>query len=119
MTPMLSQNLETAVGPAMTLLLVSLEGIGEEPVSVAPVGVVDLPPMFEHQQAEVAVLDDGVARPAADREERGAARQTHSAMHDDGIRLVALDHADVEEAGVLSIHGMMHDGAIAVAMILR
>ena len=34
-------------------------------------------------------------------------------------RLISLDHSDVEEARVLSVHGMMHDGAIAVAMILR
>src|SRR4029077_16403257 len=88
-------------------------------MSVAPIGVMDLPSIFEHLQPEVAVLDDGVARPAADRHQRVAAHQAHGAMHDDGIRLIALDHADVEEARVLSVHGMMHNGAIAVAMILR
>ena len=40
-------------------------------------------------------------------------------MHDDGVRLVALDHADIEEAGVFAVHDVMHDAATAVAMILR
>ena len=40
-------------------------------------------------------------------------------MNNDGIGLVALDHADVEEAGILAVHGVMHDGAFAVTMILR
>ena len=51
--------------------------------------------------------------------ERGAADQAHGAVHDDGVRLVALDHADVEEAGIFAVHGVMHEGALAVAMILR
>ena len=40
-------------------------------------------------------------------------------MDDNGIGLVALDHADVEEAGIFAVHGVMHDGALAVTMILR
>ena len=40
-------------------------------------------------------------------------------MHDDGIVLVALDHAHVEEPGVLAVHRVMHDAAVAVAMVLR
>ena len=40
-------------------------------------------------------------------------------MNDNGIGLVALDHADVEETGIFAVHGVMHDGAFAVAMILR
>ena len=62
---------------------------------------------------------DGVARPAAGRHQRVAADQAHGAVHDDGVGLVALDHADVEEAGIFAVHGMVHDRAFAVAMILR
>ena len=51
--------------------------------------------------------------------ERGAADQAHGAVHDDGVGLVALDHADVEEAGIFAVHGVMHDAAVAVAVILR
>ena len=40
-------------------------------------------------------------------------------MHDDGVLLVALHHADVEEAGIFAVHGVVHGGAVAVAMILR
>ena len=88
-------------------------------MAVASVGIMDLPAVLEHQQAEVAVLDDRVARPSADRDQRGAPHQAHGAMHDDGICLIALDHADIEEAGIFAVHGVMHDGALAVAMILR
>ena len=62
---------------------------------------------------------DGVARPAAGGVERGAADQAHGAVHDDGVGLVALDHADVEEAGIFAVHGVVHDAALAVAMVLR
>ena len=51
--------------------------------------------------------------------ERGAADQAHRAMHDDGIGLVALDHADVEETGIFAVHGVMERAARAVAMVLR
>ena len=40
-------------------------------------------------------------------------------MHDNGVDLVALDHADIEEPGILGVHDVMHDGAGAIAMILR
>ncbi len=40
-------------------------------------------------------------------------------MHDDGVGLVALDHADVEEAGIFAVHGVVHERALAVAMVLR
>ena len=39
-------------------------------------------------------------------------------MNDNGVGLVALDHADVEETGIFAVHGVMHDGALAVTMIL-
>ena len=68
---------------------------------------------------EIGVLADRVARPSARLIERGAANQAHGAMHDDGVDLVALDHADVEEAGIFAIHRVMHDAALAVAVILR
>ena len=51
--------------------------------------------------------------------ERFAADQAHRAVHDDGVGLVALDHADVEEAGIFAVHGVVHDGAAAVAVVLR
>ena len=62
---------------------------------------------------------DGVARPAAGGFERGAPDQAHGAVHDDGVDLVALHHADVEEAGIFGVHGAVHRRAVAVAMVLR
>ena len=71
------------------------------------------------REAEIGVLADRVARPAAGGLERRAPDQAHRAVHDDGVDLVALHHADVEEAGIFAVHGVMHDAALAVAVILR
>ena len=119
MTPVVPENLETAIGPTMALLLVGLVGVGQQAVAVAAVGVVHLPALLQQGEAKIGVLDDGAARPAAGAGNRGAPDQAHGAVHDDGVRLVALDHADVEEAGVFAVHGVVHDRAFAVAVILR
>ena len=71
------------------------------------------------REAEVGVLADRVARPAAGHVHRGAADQAHGAVDDDGVVLVALDHADVEEAGIFAVHDVVHQRAVAVAMVLR
>ena len=51
--------------------------------------------------------------------QRGAADQAHGAVHDDGVGLVPLHHADVEEAGIFAVHGVVHEAALAVAVVLR
>ena len=71
-TPVLLQDLQAAIGPAMALLLVGVESVGKQAVAVAPVGVMHLPALLEHGEAEIGVLDDGVARPV--RRRRGAPR---------------------------------------------
>ena len=45
--------------------------------------------------------------------------EAHRAVHDDGVGLIPLHHADIEEAGIFGVHGVMHERAVAVAMILR
>src|SRR5262249_27782847 len=102
--PMLAHELRAAEGPAMRLGLVGFEGVGKEPVTVATVAVEREPAMFEHGEAEIGILDDGVARPAADTIDRCAADETHRAVHDDAIELVALHHADIEESGIFRVH---------------
>ena len=37
--PVLLENLQAAIGPAVTLLLVGFEGVGQQTVAVTPVGV--------------------------------------------------------------------------------
>ena len=71
------------------------------------------------REAEIGVLADGVAGPAAGHVHRRAADQAHGAVHDDGVELVALDHADVEEPGIFAVHDVVHQRAVAVAMLLR
>src|SRR5260370_9034072 len=77
------------------------------------------PAEFEGGEAGVSVLTGRVARPTAGGLERGPSNQAHGAVHNDGIGLVALDHADIEEAGIFAIHGGVHNAAITVSVILR
>src|SRR5205807_178030 len=65
------------------------------------------------------ILADGVAGPAAGHVHRGAADQAHGAVNDDGVGLVALDHADIEEPGIFAVHDVVHQRTVAVAMVLR
>src|SRR5712671_194945 len=119
MRPMLADDLKPAIGPAMTLLFEGIERIGQQTVTIAPIGIVNLPATFEDREAEVGIFDDGVTRPATGCVERVAPDEAHRAMHNDGVGLVALDHADIEEPCVFSVHRLVHDRALAVAMILR
>ena len=49
----------------------------------------------------------------------GAAHQAHGAVRDDGVVLVPLHHADVEEAGIFAVHRDMHGAAVGIAVVLR
>ena len=116
---MLAHQLRSAECPAVALALIEFELVGQEPVAVAAIGVMREPAVFEDRQPEIGIFDDGVARPAADVLDRGAANEAHRAVHDDAVELVSLHHADVEEAGIFRVHGGVQRRAIAVAMILR
>src|SRR6266849_2449476 len=116
---MLLEDLKSARGPAVALFLVGLEGVGQQAVAVAAIGVMSLPAELQDGKPKIGVLADGVARPPAGRLERGATNETHGTVNNDGIGLVALDHADIEEAGVLAVHRVVERTAPAVAVILR
>src|SRR3977135_4235627 len=119
MRPMLADDLKPAIGPAMTLLFEGIERVGQQTMTVASIGIMNLPATFEDCQAEVGVFDDRVARPATGCFKRSAPDEAHRAMHNDGIGLVALDHADIEESCIFAVHGLVHDRALAAAMVMR
>src|SRR5205085_3028969 len=58
--PVLLDDLETAIGPAVTLLLEGLVGVGQQALAVAVVGVVRSPAELLDRKAEIAVLADRV-----------------------------------------------------------
>ena len=62
---MLAQDLQAAERPAVALALEGVVGVGQQAVAVAAIGVVRDPAVLEHGQAEIGILDDGVARPVA------------------------------------------------------
>ena len=67
---MLLDDLQAAIGPAVALLLVGFERVGQETMTIPSIGVMDLPPVLEHMQTEIAILDNGVTRPASGCDER-------------------------------------------------
>ena len=95
---MLLGDLQPAKCPAMALLFVGFEGVGQEPEAIATVGVVGEPSLLEQCQPEVGIFADRIARPAPGALERLLAHKAHGAMHDDGVGLVAQNHPDVEKA---------------------
>src|SRR5215510_6926365 len=115
---MFFQDLEAAVSPTVPLLLVSFKAVRQQAAAITPVGIMSLPAEFEQRQSKVGVLADRIARPAARGFDCRASDETHRAVRDDCIKLVALDHADVKEAGIFAIHRIMHDAACAIAVIL-
>src|SRR5262249_60231392 len=70
--PVLADDLQPAIGPAVALLLVGLEGVGQQAVAVAAAGVERRPTLLHDREAEVGILADRVARPGAPRGERGS-----------------------------------------------
>jgi hypothetical protein len=115
----LLHNLHGAAGPARPLRPEGEIVLRQQSPAIAAVGVVGTPAELQDRQAEIAVLANRVARPAARGLQRGTADQAHRAVHDDGVGLVALDHADIEEAGIFGVHGGVDQAAVAVAVILR
>ena len=55
-TPVFLEDLEPTISPAMSLLLVGIETVGQQAMPIARVGVVGLPAKFEQGQAEIGVL---------------------------------------------------------------
>ena len=118
--PVLLDDLEAAIGPAVALLLVGLEGVGQQAVAVAPVGVMRLPAELEHASGRDRCPRRS-CRSTSRRPTSSAARRIRHMVPCTMMALASLrcDHADVEEAGIFAVHGVMHEAALAVAMILR
>src|SRR4029078_4270124 len=112
-------DLEAAIGPAVPLLLVGLEAVRQQSMAVTMIGVMGLPAELEQSEPKIRVFADCVTRPAAGRLDRLASNQAHRAVHDDRALLVALDQADIKESGVFAVHRVVHDAALAIAVILR
>src|SRR4029077_8728693 len=117
--PMLLDELHAAISPAVALPLVSGEVRRQQTPAIAPASIVGPPTAREQGEPEIGILDDGVARPAAGIGERAAAYEAHGAMRDDGVDLVPLHHADIEEAGIFAVHHRMHHARVAITVILR
>src|SRR6202035_6113518 len=87
--------------------------------AVARGHVAGIKPRLEDAQPELRVLGDAPLGPAAAAAQLCAPHHGHGAVLDDGVAVVARDHAYVEEAAVLGVaHGL--EGAHArIAVVLR
>src|SRR5207244_4386070 len=113
------EDLHGTVGPAEALLLEIDEGVGHQAAAVARGYEGGIEAALEDAQAELRILGDAPLGPAATTHQLRAPHHGHGAVLDDGVALVARDHADVEEAAVLGVaHGLegAHD---LVAVVLR
>ena len=117
--PVLLDQLDAAIGPAMALPLIGGEVARQQAPAIARLRVMRAPAALEQREPEIGILDDGVARPAPGGDQRLAPDQAHRAMHDDGVGLVPLHHADIEEAGIFAVHRHLHEAARGVAVVLR
>src|SRR5690606_16337674 len=117
--PMPLANLHRAIGPPEALALVVGQAVRDQAATEALLDVDRLIAGLEQAQAQLGVLADAPLGPALDPVERGSAHERHGAVLDDGVALVALDHADLEEAGVLPVAPVLAQGLAGVAVVLR
>ena len=96
-------DLDGALSPALALLLEGEEGVGREAATHHHVHIAQRVALIHQAQGEFRVLADGPFRPLALQQRLGA-HQRHGAVLDDGVALVAVVHADAEEAVVLVVH---------------
>ena len=112
-------DLHGAIGPAEALRAVAGEAVRREPMAEGLLDIDRLVALGEDAQAELGVLADAPLGPAAQLVEERAADERHGAVLDDGVRLVAQDHAEVEEAGTFPVGRFLEEALSAVAMVLR
>ena len=113
------QDLHRAERPAEALRLERAEVGRRQPAAEHRVDVAHVVARLHQAQAELGVLADAPLRPAADRLERVPAHQRHRAVLDDRVPLVAVMHADAEEAVELPVRHAPERGALEVAVRLR
>src|SRR5207302_10697843 len=101
------EDMHGAVGPAEALLPELAEGVGHQAAAVARGYEGGIEAGLEDAQAEPRIHGDAPLGPAATADQLRAPHHGHGAVLDDGVALVARDHADVEEAAVLGVaHGL-------------
>src|SRR4029450_8780791 len=75
--------------------------------------------MLEQPQTELCILGNAPLRPAAGCYQCLPLHESHRAVLNDGVALVARDHADQEEATVLGVTHRLEHALAAVAIVLR
>ncbi len=119
MAPVLADDLHCADCPAVTLGLERAECIGQQPPSVAAIGVLCAVARFEQPQSEFRILRNGIGVPAADLLERAPPDEQHRPVRDGGVHFVPLHHSDIEKSGVFGVHHRLEQAVFTIAVILR
>ncbi len=75
--------------------------------------------VLEQAQSQLGILGDAPLGPAADALQRRVPDQRHRAVLNDGVALVAHDHADVKEAAILGVAHRLERVLFGVTIVLR
>ena len=113
------QDLHRAIGPAEALRLVGVQRIRHDALAVGARIIDRLPAFLEQPQAQFRILGDAPFGPAADSLQRRFAYHGHGAVLDDRVVVVTLHHADLEEAGIFPVAGLLEAALFLVVIILR
>ena len=98
------EDLHGPLGPAPALLLEGGEGVGGQAAAHHHVHVAQLVAGVQQAQRQLGILADAPFRPLAEALQGVGTHHDHRAVLHDGVALVAMVHADAEEAVVLEVH---------------
>src|SRR5690606_25826563 len=112
-------DLHRAIGPAETLADIARQRVRCE---AAPERVVHIDAVITRAielDTKFGILADAPFRPTTHALKRALAHHRHSAVLDDGVEIVSLHHADMEETGIFPVSHILECAFVAVAIILR
>src|SRR4051794_19115506 len=119
LAPVALKDLHRAIGPAKSLSLIRREAVRHKALTEAVRHINRFIARFEQAEAEFGVFGDAPLTPATDFDQSRLADQGHSAVLDDRVAFVPLDHADFEEALVFPVAHGLEGVATPVAIVLR
>ena len=112
-------DLHGAIDPAVALRHEGFQRVGHQARTHALRNIGRLVTGLEQLETQLGVFGNAPFAPAIDFLQRVLAHDGHGAVLDDGIVLVALDHADMEEAAILLIGHGLETVLSRIAVILR
>src|SRR5882757_5523649 len=112
------QDLHGAICPAKALLLEVDERVRHQPATVSGRHVCRFVSGLKDAQPELSILGDTPLGPSTRGFEEVPSDECHGAVLNDGVALIARDHADVEETAILGVTHRLEGALAFVAIVL-